>query len=153
MEYHFSSRLTATLNLCLIYFKIIWALAILLEHMHKKFEINRTNIKGGCQLGSKVVPQDSKSDLPLVGAKFIEVFVYTISHHIMKNVGSIQWYLLPTYIIVWIYILAENILQIYIDTARFIHAWLECRAMFEKGIYSVIDTWLLYGLHGTNRYS
>ena len=33
--------------------------------MHKKFEINRTNIKGGCQSGRKVVTQDSKSDLPL----------------------------------------------------------------------------------------
>ena len=34
--------------------------------MHKKFEINRTKIKGGCQLGRKVVPYDSKSDLPLI---------------------------------------------------------------------------------------
>ena len=45
---HFSSRLTAILNLCLFYFKITGALAILLEHMHKKFEKNRTKIKGGC---------------------------------------------------------------------------------------------------------
>ena len=33
--------------------------------MHKKFEINQTKIKGGCQSGRKVVPHDSKSDLPL----------------------------------------------------------------------------------------
>ena len=33
--------------------------------MHKKFEINRTKIKGGCQSGSKVVTHNSKSDLPL----------------------------------------------------------------------------------------
>ena len=33
--------------------------------MNKKFEINRTKIKGGCQSGRKVVPYDSKSDLPL----------------------------------------------------------------------------------------
>ena len=39
---------------------------MLLEHMLKKFEINRTKIKGSCQSGRKVVPQDSKSDLPLV---------------------------------------------------------------------------------------
>ena len=52
MGYYFSFRQTATLNLCLIYFKITWALAILLEHMHKKFEINQTKIKGGCQLRS-----------------------------------------------------------------------------------------------------
>ena len=34
--------------------------------MHKKFEIDRTKIKGGCQSGRKVVTHDSKSDLPLV---------------------------------------------------------------------------------------
>ena len=65
MGYHFSSRLTATLDVCMIYFKITWALAILLEHMHKKFEINWTKIKGGYQSGRKVVTHDSKSDLPL----------------------------------------------------------------------------------------
>ena len=36
-----------------------------LENMQKKFEINHTKIKGGCQSGRKVVPHDSKSDLPL----------------------------------------------------------------------------------------
>ena len=35
--------------------------------MHKKFEINRKKIKGGCQSGRKVVTHNSKSDLPLVG--------------------------------------------------------------------------------------
>ena len=33
--------------------------------MQKKFEINRIKIKGGCQLGSKVVTNNSKSDLSL----------------------------------------------------------------------------------------
>ena len=33
--------------------------------MHKKFEINRTEIKGGCQSGRKVVTHDYKSNLPL----------------------------------------------------------------------------------------
>ena len=33
--------------------------------MHKKFEINRTKIKGGCQSGKRVVTHNSKSDLPL----------------------------------------------------------------------------------------
>ena len=37
----------------------------LLENMHKKFEINRTKIKGVCQSGRKVVTHDSKIDLPL----------------------------------------------------------------------------------------
>ena len=30
-----------------------------------KFEINWTKIRGGCQLGRKVVTHNSKSDLPL----------------------------------------------------------------------------------------
>ena len=33
--------------------------------MHKKFEINQTKIKGGCQLGRKVVTHNSKNDLSL----------------------------------------------------------------------------------------
>ena len=33
--------------------------------MQKKFEINRTKIKGSCQSGIEVVTHDSKSDLPL----------------------------------------------------------------------------------------
>ena len=33
--------------------------------MDKKFEINWTKIKGGCQSGRKVVTYNSKSDLPL----------------------------------------------------------------------------------------
>ena len=32
--------------------------------MHKKFEINLTKIKGGCQSVRKVVAHNSKSDLP-----------------------------------------------------------------------------------------
>ena len=30
------------------------------------FEVNQTKIKGGCQSGRKVIPHDSKSDLPLI---------------------------------------------------------------------------------------
>jgi len=33
--------------------------------MHKKFEIEQTKIKGGCQSGRKVVTHNSKSDLLL----------------------------------------------------------------------------------------
>ena len=73
MGYHFSSRLTAFLNLCLIYFKIAWALAILLEHMHKKFEINQKKIKGGFYLERKVVTKNSNSDLPLVKTYMVHV--------------------------------------------------------------------------------
>ena len=32
---------------------------------HVIFEVNQTKIKGGCQSVRKVVPHDSKSDLPL----------------------------------------------------------------------------------------
>ena len=34
--------------------------------MHEKFEINRTKIKGGLQLGRKGVAHNAKSDLPLI---------------------------------------------------------------------------------------
>ena len=40
-----------------------------LEHMDKNFEINRTKIEGGCQLGRKVVTHNSKSVLPLKSDK------------------------------------------------------------------------------------
>jgi len=33
--------------------------------MHNKFEMNWTKIKGGCELGIKVVTHNSKSDLSL----------------------------------------------------------------------------------------
>ena len=51
---------------CRMYLKITRTLAILLEHMHNKFEINLTKIKGNCQSGRNVVTHDSKSDLHLV---------------------------------------------------------------------------------------
>ena len=38
-------------------------IAMLLEHMHKKFEVIRTKIKGGCQSGTKMVTHESKNDL------------------------------------------------------------------------------------------
>ena len=42
--------------------------------MQKKYEINWTKIKGGCQSGRKVVTQDSKSDLLLVISIFVICF-------------------------------------------------------------------------------
>ena len=38
--------------------------------MHKKFEINRTKIKGGYQSGRKVLTHNSKGDLRLVSKHF-----------------------------------------------------------------------------------
>ena len=54
MGYHFSTPQTSC------------ACAPIVLHMHKKFELNRTKIKGGCQSCRKVVAHDSRSDLPLV---------------------------------------------------------------------------------------
>ena len=66
MGHHYSSRLTATLNLCPIYMKITnYMTPSHAIRAHKKFEINSTNIMGDCQSGRKVVPHDCKSDLPL----------------------------------------------------------------------------------------
>ena len=41
----------------------VWFTSKSHEHMHKKFEINRTKIKGSCQLCRKVVSHNSKSNL------------------------------------------------------------------------------------------
>ena len=84
------------LNLCLIYFKITWALTILLEHMHKKFVINQTKIKGGCQSGRKVVPSDSKSDLPLAekqeGGRLPSwSWVWTKNHRLPPEKFTLTW--------------------------------------------------------------
>ena len=40
--------------------------------MHKKFDTNQTKIESGCQSGRKVVPHDSKSDLPLLSKESTE---------------------------------------------------------------------------------
>ena len=46
--------------------------------MHKKFEMNRTKIKAGCESGRKVVSHNSKSDLPL----------YVVHNMSLKMVGN-----------------------------------------------------------------
>ena len=43
----------------------------------KKFEINRTKIKGSCQSGGKVVPHNSKNDLPLAEKRLLLLSLYT----------------------------------------------------------------------------
>ena len=48
--------------------------------MSKKFEINWTKIKDGCQPGRKVVNHNSMSDLPLVCSKFRAI--NDQSHHL-----------------------------------------------------------------------
>ena len=57
---------------------------MLLEHMHEKFEINRTKNKGGCQLVRKVVTHNSKSDLPLVIIVSL-TFVSRFFHQLDEN--------------------------------------------------------------------
>ena len=44
--------------------------------MHKKFQINRTNIKGGCQSGRQVVTHNFKSDLPLMLKDCLSLIVF-----------------------------------------------------------------------------
>ena len=41
-------------------------------NIYKKFEVNRTKIKGGCQLYTKAAPQQSWSDLTL---KYSAIFM------------------------------------------------------------------------------
>ena len=55
--------------------------------MHKKFEINRTKINGGCQSGRKVVTHDSKSDLPLIANTKITPFKKLKGHTPRHFVG------------------------------------------------------------------
>ena len=64
MGYDFSSPLTS--NLCLIYLKLLVHVLKQYGKCSCDFEVNQTKIRGGCQSGSKVVPHNSKSDLPLV---------------------------------------------------------------------------------------
>ena len=47
--------------------------------MHKKFEINRTKSKGGCQSGRKLVPHNSKIDLPP------KTEIYSLRLHFFSN--------------------------------------------------------------------
>ena len=49
--------------------------SIISEHVNKKFEINRTKIKGGCQLGRKVLTHNSKSNLPLDSCELSTIFL------------------------------------------------------------------------------
>ena len=53
----------------------------LLECMHKNFEINPTQIKGGCQSVRKVVTHNSKSDLPLA-------YIYKKKYFVTPTKGS-----------------------------------------------------------------
>ena len=53
--------------------------------MHKKFDINWTKIKGGCQSGRKMVTHDSKSYLPLTllciaKAIYLKPSEYNLAH-------------------------------------------------------------------------
>ena len=56
--------------------------------MHKKFEINRTKIKGGCQSGRKVVTHNSKSDLP---PDETTISVGNRCHELVDCNQSIEW--------------------------------------------------------------
>ena len=58
-------------------------LAILIRHIHKKFEINQTKIKSSYQSVRKVVTHNSKSNLPLVS--FHQINIIFSSKNILKK--------------------------------------------------------------------
>ena len=58
--------------------------------MHKKYDINWTKTKGGCQLGRKVVTHDSKSDLPLAEPGKASAAVCTKAYRINDNSEKAQ---------------------------------------------------------------
>ena len=60
--------------------------------MHKKFQVNRTKIKGGSQSERKVVLHNSKSDLPLLSKKtwYMEYF-----QPLKKEISGVQELLYP----------------------------------------------------------
>ena len=68
--------------------------------MHKKFEINRKKIKGGCQSRRKVVTHNSKSDLHLarhgLDANYIGPVHWNAERAIFTsflNALSVQYYI------------------------------------------------------------
>ena len=66
---NFSNYCTAQSNLCLIYLKLTWAIATLSVHMHKKFEVNRTKIKGRVSIRNKSCRLDFKQKYLLSNKK------------------------------------------------------------------------------------
>ena len=61
---------------------------ILIEHTIKKFEINRTKIKGACQSRRKVATHNSRSDLPLVCWVFFHFFFSFKVRYVHRNNSS-----------------------------------------------------------------
>ena len=57
--------------------------------MHKKFEINQTKIKSGCQSGRKVVTHNSKSDLPLTSIFGIKPLGVGTSKNLEQNLTAV----------------------------------------------------------------
>ena len=61
--------------------------------MHKKFEMNQTKIKDGCQSGSKVVTHNSKKDLPLTkpmtAPSYIMIFNFSFPFSVGHSVEMI----------------------------------------------------------------
>ena len=64
--------------------------------MHRKFEINQTKIKGGCQSGRKVITHNSKSDLPLshivlLRSRFVKRKMRQIHNQQNKRTRGRKW--------------------------------------------------------------
>ena len=81
-------------------------LGLLLEHMYKKFEINQTKIKGGCQSGRKGVhTHDSKSNLPLVQVQWIVITMWNNFYYDVLKPHNRSFTILSTYILTYPYLL------------------------------------------------
>ena len=60
-------------------------------HLHKKFDVNQTKIKGGCQSGRKVVSNNSKSDLPLVNLNGSAIFANNLNIILLNELLSMTF--------------------------------------------------------------
>ena len=61
-------------------------LTTLSDQMDKKFELNQTKVKGGCQSYTKAAYQDSKNDLPL------EYFLWKFRQIFKKMIHRCMYY-------------------------------------------------------------
>ena len=89
-------------------------------HLTLKY-LNLTKIKGGCQSGTKVIPHDSKSDLPLALYNNLKwALLQTIDYWLLVVVLEIKWpYSTLCYLILfwWITIMK---LQLWMNYYRFV---------------------------------
>ena len=106
--------------------------------MYKKFEINRTKIKGGCQSGIKVVTHNSKSDLLLatrhnqktLKAKRCESFNFGfVDEHCIFCLLDAIW---------------NCSIMLYFWWRRFCESFICCSATFSGKEFSVLEPFIVH---------